>query len=231
MDALNFLRRFLFWEHEKKGEVQPYEVVSSQTGRRGRLRQLRRGVDCPRDVATWEFAPYKTKHEFRPPALYHFYCDHLEKIDGDRSGWRRGRATHKIQIFRVRPTRQSNGTYSYISAGGSYLTQILYDGEHRLHVHSNKRDEYAIPVMRCIANLLLFRPVRDHEWGEMIDSCAKEHLGGNWSPVVRVEHESLEEGSVEVLRYDPAPVDPAELLKGRSKPKRTRKNGKGLSNQ
>lgn len=131
-DALNFIRRLLWWRSNKRQEAErkPFASMRSHTGEWG-IAHLVIGRDTPRAVRTWIYSPQrwqtsKLKQRVKDvPDDLHFYLDFLgplphlqtqravEERQIRATQRKRGMLvpTHRLQIFRASQFLNSEGFY------------------------------------------------------------------------------------------------------------------------
>lgn len=133
-DALNFIRRFLWWKDDKKKDIpKPFQNIRSHSGDWG-LISLVTGRDTPRAVRTWVYSPKRQSHKEAQSAItsapqdLHFYLDFLGPLPSVKTaGAERERA--KIQSERRRGALVPTHRISILKASHFLNSQGFYDCE------------------------------------------------------------------------------------------------------
>lgn len=168
LDILDWIRQGLWFRRGATG-ARPYEVLRVYPGARGVLRELSRAT--PRAVSTLEFQPHRKAGQPVPDRI-HLYCDHLGKVEGDRSPRVKDKS-HRIQILSVNPI---------LSAEGYVTSEILYRRDYQFH-RSAYRDEFAVMILLAIGFQLLRLPHSAINWEFEIEASAKQIMGARWAKI------------------------------------------------
>jgi len=184
-DALNFIRRFLWWQNGKKQDVRkPFQNIRSHTGDWG-LISLVTGRDTPRSVRTWVYSPKRQSHKEAQSAItsapqdLHFYLDFLGPLPHAKtSGAERERA--KIQSERRRGALVPTHRLSILKAShflnnkGFYDCEVVFWGDYDFYKPGINMDPERIASMvldkAVFACLKMVAPL------EMEPDAWKEHI-------------------------------------------------------
>jgi hypothetical protein len=168
LDILDWIRQGL-WFRRGATSAKPYEVLKVYPGDRGVLRVLSR--ETPRAVSTLEFQPHRKAGQPVPNRI-HLYCDHLDKVEGDRTPRVRGKS-HRIQILEVAPV---------LTAEGYVICEILFRQDYQFQ-RSAYRDEFAVLILLAIGFQLLRLPYGSINWEFEIEASSKQIMGARWAKI------------------------------------------------
>jgi hypothetical protein len=187
-DALDFIRRFLWWKTEKDGEPtkKPFQVIRTPVkGDFGQI-SLVIGRDTPRAVRSWIFSPYNfqttTLAQVKEPLDdIHIYLDFLGPLpnapETKKTHWQlsqrkaseRGEAflTHRVQILKASHMLNAQGFYDY---------ELLYWNDYDFHRPGTPEPErWAIAAVDTLAHRLLTQPNPD--WATELEAIRQTVLG------------------------------------------------------
>lgn len=187
-DLFDWIKRVLTWKKGEEIARKPYEVLKLIRGRRGILKLVTR--DMPRAVRTYIFSPFpgnQTNVVSSYQKDIHLCLDHLWALDSEKGK----QPTAKPGTPRSQRLRQSNAkshricvfeASRFMSKDGTYNTNMIYSEDLDLLGNGFHRDQYAVPIMDDLANLLKEFPIDTIDWQVEIESSCKRYLGAHWRP-------------------------------------------------
>lgn len=185
LDILDWIRRLLWWQRQKKIQQKPYELLKTEKGDQGVLKLVRR--DTPRAIRTWLFTPYRRGEMPLKQRLFdlHLYLDHLYPLEEASSKKPTPRAAKKagqtrIQTHRVTILQASH----FLSQEGTYNSFTLFCESYDFigTNPSGYRDMAAIPAIDEVARLLKAKPLQQIDWRFEIETSRRLYLGTHWTP-------------------------------------------------
>ncbi len=188
LDILDWVRRLLWWQRQKKVEQKPYELLKLERGQQGVLKLVRR--DTPRAVRTWIFTPYRRGEIPLKQRLFdlHLYLDHLYPLTEADAGWlpkptRRGskkKAERRVLTHRVTILEASH----FLSKEGTYNSFTIFCESYDFlgTAPGGYRDRCAVPAIDDVARLLKVKPAAQIDWRFEIETSRRLYLGTHWTP-------------------------------------------------
>lgn len=186
-DALDFIRRFLWWKESKTTEKpKPFQAIRKPIQGDSGIISLVLGRDTPRAVRTWIFSPYNTQNTAYTRVSVtlkdiHIYLDFLGPLPNapetkqtywklsQRKAKEKGEAflTHRIQILQASHALNGHGFYDY---------ELLYWGDFDFHRQdTGDAERWAIATVDRLAHRLLIDPNVD--WAEEISGIRERVMG------------------------------------------------------
>lgn len=190
-DLFDWIKRVLSWKKGEEVVRKPYEVLKLIRGRRGILKLVTR--DMPRAVRTYIFSPFpgnQTNVVSSYQKDIHLCLDHLWAIEEEKSK-QPAKAAAKSTTGRSQRSRQPFANSHricvfeasrFMTKDGTYNTNMIYSEDLNLLGNGFHRDQYAVPIMDDLANLLKEFPIDTIDWQVEIESSCKRYLGAHWRP-------------------------------------------------
>lgn len=187
-DLFDWIKRVLTWKKGEEAARKPYEVLKLIRGRRGILKLVTR--DMPRAVRTYIFSPFPGNQTNVVSSFQkdiHLCLDHLWALDSEKGK----QPTAKPGTPRSQRSRQPYANSHricvfeasrFMSKDGTYNTNMIYSEDLNLLGNGFHRDQYAVPIMDDLANLLKEFPIDTIDWQVEIESSCKRYLGAHWRP-------------------------------------------------
>lgn len=199
LDILDWVRRLLWWQRQKKVTTKPYELLKTERGQQGLLKLVKR--DTPRAVRTWLFSPYRTGRLSVRQRTFdiHLYLDHLYPLEAVPTDWLQPKLLQSPKPLQVDRRKRSNSrpivthrvtileASHFLSADGTYNSFTIFCDSYDFIGTSQGgyRDLYAVPSLDSVARLLKTRPPAQVDWKFELETSRRLYLGTHWIPYSR----------------------------------------------